>query len=171
MKIVLLGYMGSGKSTIGKKLARKRDLPFLDLDAFITRETELSIPEIFREYGEIYFRNTEHQELKKILDNPRDCVLALGGGTPCYSGNMEMILSQTPHVFYLSLSIPELVARLSPEKANRPLISKIDDEELNVFIGKHLFERRPYYTQATHTIDCDGLEVDEIVREIEARLN
>ncbi|MDC6351962.1 shikimate kinase [Zeaxanthinibacter sp. PT1] len=166
MKIVLLGYMGSGKSTIGKELATRLDIPFTDLDDYITENLGSSIPQIFLDKGEIYFRKQEHLHLKKILEGPSDVVIALGGGTPCYSNNMKLILESTPHVFYLSLPIPVLNERLLSEKAKRPLIRDIKDEELPEFIGKHLFERRNYYMQATHTINAADKDRAEVVSEI-----
>lgn len=167
MKIVLLGYMGSGKSTVGKILAQSLHMPFTDLDAYITTELQADIPSIFRTKGELFFRKKEHEFLGDLLHQPGPTVLALGGGTPCYSGNMDLILDRTPLVFYLMLPVPALVQRLQPEKANRPLIRDIPDTELDVFIGKHLFERRPFYEQATHTIACAGKTPEEISGEIE----
>ncbi|TDQ30922.1 shikimate kinase [Zeaxanthinibacter enoshimensis] len=166
MKIVLLGYMGSGKSTVGKKLAAQLGIPFTDLDDYIEESLGNSIPEIFLNKGEIFFRKQEHLYLRKILESEGDKVIALGGGTPCYSNNMNLILEKTPHVFYLSVPIPELNARLLTGKADRPLIRDLKDEELPEFIGKHLFERRNYYSLATHTIQAGGKEVHELVSEI-----
>ncbi|NNF18978.1 MAG: shikimate kinase [Flavobacteriaceae bacterium] len=166
MKIVLLGYMGSGKSTIGKELAERLSFPFTDLDDYIEENLGSSIPQIFLDKGEIYFRKQEHLHLKKILTDSSDIVIALGGGTPCYSNNMKLILESTPHVFYLSLPIPVLNERLLTEKAKRPLIRDIQDEELPEFIGKHLFERRNYYMQATHTINAAAKDRAEVVSEI-----
>ncbi|MCX2720090.1 shikimate kinase [Lentiprolixibacter aurantiacus] len=166
MKIVLLGYMGSGKSTVARLLGEKLNLQAMDLDTLIESEAGQSIPEIFKEKGEIYFRKMEHQVLKAILESDGPFVLALGGGTPCYSGNMTLILQATTQVFYLKIGIPALVERLSSEKEDRPLISHLPDEELPEFIGKHLFERQPFYMQAPHIIKSDNKSVQEIAKEI-----
>ncbi len=166
MKVVLLGYMGSGKSTVGRLLADGLGIPFLDLDAVIERQDGQSIPEIFAEKGEIHFRKLEHQVLMALLEDSSSFVLALGGGTPCYSGNMAAILKATPAVFYLKLSIPTLVSRLIPEKEDRPLISHIPDEELSEFVGKHLFERSPFYAQAHHVLSANDKSEAELVEEI-----
>ena len=162
--------MGSGKSTVGRQLALQLDMPFLDLDAYIESRLKKTIPQIFKEKGELFFRKKEHEFLKEVLDDPADTVIALGGGTPCYSGNMDMVLHHTPHVFYLMLPIAELLARLRLEKANRPLIRDIPDEELPNFIGKHLFERRNFYAMATHTLAAGSRDTASLVSEISGLL-
>ncbi|WP_188369365.1 shikimate kinase [Muriicola marianensis] len=170
MQIVLIGYMGSGKSVVGKALADRLELPFLDLDDHIEEELGMSIPDIFRKKGEIFFRKKEHEYLKEILLSKDKVVLSTGGGTPCYSGNTDLLLDKTPNVFYLQLSVASLTARLADEKDHRPMISHLKPEELQEYIGKHLFERRPYYSRANHTISCEGKSVDEIAAEIAAKL-
>lgn len=170
MRIVLIGYMGSGKSTIGKLLAEKLELDFNDLDNYIENKSGTTIPEIFKEKGEIYFRKIEHDYLNEILENESRLVLATGGGTPCYSGNMHTMLERSNAVIYLKLSIPRLIDRLSKEKDERPLIAHLEDKELPEFIGKHLFERSPYYAMAEHTILCDDKSPAEIVTEIQRLL-
>ena len=170
VKIVLVGYMGSGKTTIGKLLAKKLNLPFFDLDAFIENAEEKTITEIFDAEGEIGFRKKEHQYLSDLLKNEGDFVLATGGGAPCYSGNMKTILEATPNVFYLKVSIPELVARLMPEKEKRPLIAHLNDDDMPEFLGKHLFERSNFYLEAHQTIACDKKSMEEISSSIEELL-
>ena len=91
MKIVLLGYMASGKSTIGKDLSKNLEVPFIDLDDYIENKFEKSITNIFKEEGEIFFRLQEHEAIKEILENEDRFVLSLGGGTPCYANNMNLI--------------------------------------------------------------------------------
>ncbi len=170
VKIVLVGYMGSGKSTIGKSLANRLNIKFLDLDDYIETKEGLDISGLFQRKGEIYFRKKENEYLEEILNGPEDFILSTGGGTPCYGKNMETILKATPNVFYLKLTIGGLIDRLSPQKAHRPLIANIPDEELPEFIGKHLFERNPYYAKAAHTLLSDGKSVGAIVNEIEKLL-
>ena len=171
MKIVLLGYMGSGKSTVGKLLAEALEIPFLDLDDYIEKIEEQSIANIFAQKGEIYFRKKEAASLRKVLSRAEDLVLSIGGGTPCYANNMQAISEITNDVFYLKASISKLVNRLSKEKSERPLIKNFDDEELPEFIGKHLFERSFYYSQAEHNIQCDNMNPSEIVKEIKTLLS
>ena len=163
MKIVLLGYMGSGKSTVGKLLAEKLELPFIDLDDYIENNLNSKIAEIFAETGEIHFRREEHRLLKEIFEQQDEFVLALGGGTPCYSNNMDLVLDFTSNVFYLKLNIPTLADRLRSEKEDRPLIQHLPDTELPEFIGKHLFERSPFYNRATYTLQADQLNEQELV--------
>ncbi len=170
MQIVLVGYMGSGKSVVGKALANRMQLSFQDLDDHIEQEVGMDIPEIFRQKGEIFFRKKEHEYLREVLSSMDDLVLSTGGGTPCYSGNMELLIKTTPNVFYLQMSVPALTDRLLSEKDHRPMISHLRPEDLQEYIGKHLFERRTFYTMANHTIACEGRTVEEIVTEISGKL-
>ncbi|MGB5820072.1 MAG: shikimate kinase [Saonia sp.] len=170
MQIVLVGYMGSGKTTVGKLLAHDISLQFLDLDTYIANTLEATVPEIFDTKGEIFFRKKEHEYLNHLLDEVTNFVLSTGGGTPCYGNNMDTMLANTPYVFYLKVSITELVKRLSNQKEHRPLIRDIADEDLPEFFGKHLFERGPFYNRAAHTISCDGKKPLEIVQEIKTHL-
>lgn len=166
MKIVLVGYMGSGKSTIGRLVADTMDLEFLDLDKCLETALNMPIPKIFQTKGELYFRKQEHYFLKEVLSRKEKLILATGGGTPCYSGNLDTMLQLADHVFYLKVSLPELVRRLSMEKEDRPLIRDIANEDLAEFIGKHLFERNVFYNRATHTIQCDQKSPQDIAEEI-----
>lgn len=166
MKIVLIGYMGSGKSTVGRKLSELNTIEFIDLDNYIEAAEGMDIPTIFSEKGEIYFRKKEHQYLQEVLQKEENLILATGGGTPCYGNNMAAILKATRMSCYLKLSLPALVQRLNGEKATRPLIKNIPTSELPEFIGKHLFERSYFYNQCKHVISCDGKSNSEIVSEI-----
>lgn len=170
MKIVLVGYMGSGKTTIGKLLANKLKVSFLDLDEVIEQGLEDSISNIFNGKGEIFFRKKEHEYLIDVLSKKEKLILSTGGGTPCYSGNMETMLTLADHVFYLKVSIPGLVKRLLLEKEHRPLIKNIDNGDLPEFIGKHLFERNNFYLKANHIIECDDKDPETLVAEIQELL-
>lgn len=170
MKVVLLGYMASGKSTVGRLLARQLEMEFIDLDDYIAANQKKSIKDIFSEKGEIFFRKLEHQMLTEVLEKDASIILSTGGGTPCYGNNMETILKQSDHSIYLNLSIPQLVNRISREKENRPLVRNISDEELPEFIGKHLFERRPYYLQAKHILDCNDANAETVTEQIKELL-
>ena len=171
LKIILLGYMGSGKSTIGKLLASDIGIPFRDLDTVIETSLNTSIPSIFEEKGEIFFRKKEAEILNDLLQTPREMVLATGGGTPCYGDNLRWMLSNGSHVVYLQYSVPELEKRLKLQREERPLISHISDHDLGEFIGKHLLERAPFYTQATIVIKADGKSPEELVGEIKEVLS
>lgn len=171
MQVVLIGYMGSGKTTVGKQLAKELALEFLDLDTYIETVHKTSVSNIFKEKGEIFFRKTEHECLQELLRTKNHFVLATGGGTPCYAGNMELIQEHTQAVFYLKMGIPALVDRLFTEKEERPLIRNLAKEDFPEFIGKHMFERSPFYARATHTILADQKEPSAIVEEITTALS
>ncbi|MEH6682831.1 MAG: shikimate kinase [Sediminicola sp.] len=171
MKIVLVGYMGSGKTTVGKELSKELKISFLDMDAYLEERMGMGIPHIFKEKGELFFRKLEHDCLHEIMEHKDNFVLSTGGGTPCYGGNMDTISQYTPNVFYLRVSLSELLRRLSPEKKHRPLISDIKEEDLPEFLGKHLFERNSFYTRAKHTISADTNEIRTIVEGIKELLS
>nr|WP_281503882.1 shikimate kinase [Arenibacter sp. F26102] len=166
----MVGYMGSGKTTIGKLLAKELEISFLDLDEVIEEGLGNTVSNIFNGKGEIFFRKKEHEYLNDVLSQKNNLILSTGGGTPCYSGNMETMLALADHVFYLKISIPGLVKRLIKEKDHRPLIKNIDDGDLPEFIGKHLFERNNYYLKATHIIECDDKDPGTLVTEIQQLL-
>ena len=172
MIIVLMGYMGSGKSTIGSRLATIFGYSFIDLDDFIVSKEGVSITKIFNTKGEIYFRKKEAQYLNEILKESTSTILSLGGGTPCYGNNLDLV-SNNKNIksFYLKTSIPELLKRLKPEKNTRPIVSHLEsDEELMEFFGKHLFERSPFYSKSDYTIVTDNKPVAAIVEEIVMKL-
>ncbi|MBT8326033.1 MAG: shikimate kinase [Winogradskyella sp.] len=172
MKIVLMGYMGSGKSFLGKKLAKTLNYNYIDLDEYIVKEEGKSISELFKENGEIYFRKIETSHLENVLKKNDAAVIALGGGTPCYGTNLKLISNDKAIVsIYLKASINTLVDRLYPEKDKRPLISHLNSKaQLVEFIGKHLFERTYYYEQATFTINVDTKSPQEIIENIVLQL-
>jgi len=159
--IVLLGYMGSGKSRVGKALSQCVDIPYIDLDSYIEIQEKSSIESIFNNNGEVYFRKKERHYLEQLFLQKDPVILALGGGTPCYYDTMDFIVNSEVISFYLKARINTLVSRLGIEKTHRPLISHLETEaDLKEFIGKHLFERLPFYSKASHIIDVD-LETPE----------
>lgn len=166
--IVLIGYMGSGKSAVGRLLAKEKGSIFVDLDEYIEEKEQLSIAEIFAQKGEVYFRKVETKYLKEVLESSTNTILSLGGGTPCFGNNMDVI-----HAFsnwksiYLKTSIKVLVDRLFEERSKRPLIAHINaKEELTEFIAKHLFERSLFYNKAATSVKTDAKNIPEIVFEI-----
>lgn len=160
--------MGSGKSVVAKQLAKKLNLPLIDIDDQIALIENKTVPEIFESNGELYFRKRENQVLQDVLEDPASLLISLGGGTPCYANNLEMILSGKDSVLiYLKASVEFLTNRLASEKDQRPLISHLaNDEDLEDFIRKHLFERSYYYNQANLKIPVEGRDIDSIVDEI-----
>ena len=168
MKIVLIGYMGSGKSSVGTLLAEQMDFPFIDLDDYIEKSLAMSIATIFATKGELFFRKTEALFLNKILFEQEKLVLATGGGTPCYGLVIQDLLKEkNTKVVYLKNSLDTLTLRLFGERQKRPLISHLETKELvGDFIRKHLFERSFYYNQAHEIVECDNLTPLEIARKI-----
>lgn len=172
MNIILCGYMGSGKSRIGKLFAKTKAMKCLDLDSEISDREGLSIPEIFKHKGEIYFRKAEIETLKHRLDNLENTVLTLGGGTPCYGHNLELIKKDPDSILvYLKVKLDVLTNRLFHERHQRPLIRDISEkDQLKDFIRKHLFERRFYYEQSAITINCSSRSPGEVVETLEKEL-
>lgn len=172
MKIFLLGYMGSGKSYIGKQLAARINQRFIDFDEEIEKSENCSIREIFEKKGEIFFRKLERKVLEEIIVLNEDAVISLGGGTPCYGNNMELIkASKDVTSFYLKLNINTLTERLEAEKDHRPMISHLEaKEKLEEFIRKHLFERGFYYNQSDYIIECNDISSEEIISKIQENL-
>ncbi len=172
MKVILMGYMGSGKSSVGKKLAETLGFPFKDLDAEIEQTEGMSISHLFSNKGEIYFRKRENAVLKELLSKKGDFVLSTGGGTPCYADSLEYMLKQQDTVsVYLKSSINTLSKRLFSEKSKRPVLAHLQTEnDLLDFVRKHLFERSHYYAQADITINVDDISVKEAVEKILLKL-
>lgn len=172
MKIVLLGYMASGKSTIGKILAEKLNLPFIDLDNYIEEKEEKTISELFKAKGEIYFRKQEHFYLKELLAKDESFVLSLGGGTPCYAGNMDVLATyKNAKTVYLKASITTITNRLMLAKEARPLVANLEKEQLTEFIAKHLFERSYFYNKAIHVLTTDNKDKEQLALELKVLLS
>jgi len=168
MNVILIGYMASGKSSVGKVLAEKLKFGLIDLDDYIEAKEQDSIKNIFKKKGEIYFRKLETKYLEEILKNQDNIVLSLGGGTPCYGNNMDYIRgNKNAKSIYFKTSIPTLVERLKAEKDQRPLIAHIENDEMLVeFIGKHLFERSQFYNLAELTVTTDDKTKERIVEDV-----
>jgi shikimate kinase len=170
MKVILVGYMGSGKSTVGKLLASKLGVLFYDLDSVIEDIEQLSISNLFEKKGEIYFRKSENKILQQILHKEESFVLSLGGGTPCYHNNHEMLLQKDVVSIYLKGNAITLANRLQDEKVKRPLLSAVSENDLIDFINKHLFDRSFYYHQVHHVISIDEKSLEQLVAEILLKL-
>lgn len=154
MIITLIGMPATGKSTFGRKLAKKLEYEFIDLDVWITRKEQKSIPEIFAQQGEEYFRKLESQALKNALKG--DCkVIALGGGTPCFFDNME-IINQKSLSIYLYTSLEGLLARITRDKAqSRPLFKAQTLEETQAKIQNLYEQRKGFYEKAKIKLDLE----------------
>ena len=164
--IVLVGYMGCGKSTIAKKLSERLHKKHLDLDHLIELKEELSIEQLFQYKGELYFRKKEHELFLQKLQNPESVILSTGGGTPCYYDHHLLLQSDGVVSIYLKASVDTLVERLKYGRNKRPLIANKSKEELKDFISKHLFERNYYYNHAKYVVNVDNKTQEEIVEEI-----
>ncbi len=158
--------MASGKSTIGREISKKLNMKFIDLDDYISKREKSSILEIFKVKGEIYFRRIESLYLSEILNSKDSFILSVGGGTPCYSNNMELILNSEASSIYIKASIKTLAARLASEKNKRPLVAELENDKLIEFVAKHLFERRFFYEQASITLNTEDKSIEEITTEI-----
>jgi shikimate kinase len=165
-KIILLGYMGCGKSTIANSLSRMVQLPYVDLDEYIEEKTKQTIKQIFETQGEIYFRKLEHTFFVELLNAPEDVIIGLGGGTPCYANNHELLNKEGVTSIYLKASIDTLFNRLVVNKSKRPLIADKSEEEMKEFIAKHLFDRSFYYNHAQYKVSVDERSIEETVNDV-----
>ncbi|MDR0894752.1 MAG: shikimate kinase [Prevotellaceae bacterium] len=156
IRIFLTGYMGAGKTTLGKALARELNVSLIDLDWYIEERTHQSVSELFTEQGEASFRRLEQAMLHEVAQF-EDVIISTGGGTPCFFDNMAYMNAEGATVF-LDVSVPVLFNRLRIAKRQRPLLSNKNDEELVGFIEQALAERKPYYRQAQYHFKADHLE-------------
>lgn len=163
MKIFLIGFMGSGKSLVGKRLAASLGCPFFDLDTLIVEGEEMSIPAIFETNGEQAFREAEAKHLRNTEFLPPS-IIATGGGTPCFLENMKW-MQEHGLVIYLKVSEKTLLHRLKAEIDGRPLLKGKSEDELLNFISQLLNERESVYSKANFICKAD-LEADHLVREL-----
>ena len=166
MKLVLVGYMGSGKSVIAKKLSEKLQILYVELDDLIEQRQKKSIKLIFEQDGELVFRKLEHQIFKELLDSDANLIISTGGGTPCYYDNYKFLNAKNVISIYLKASVDTLTDRLVSEQNNRPLLANLSQIELQDFVAKHLFERSFYYHKAHFIVDVDNKIVEAIAQEI-----
>lgn len=169
MRVFLTGYMGSGKTVIGKRLANKLGLTFFDLDAYFEQKFRTSISLFFERFGEDSFRKFEHEILKEIIEKHSEFVLSSGGGTPCYYNNIE-IMNQNGLTIYLKLPAAILASRLSnsPFRYRRPKLKGLDKKSLKETVTAHLAEREGFYNQSHIIIDAFNLELKDILERLTA---
>ena len=161
-RVILIGFMGCGKSTLGKKVAKRLNIPFIDSDTEIERLHHLTVGEIFGKFGESGFREME-VEFIKSLDNQSDFVLATGGGMPCFDRNMEL-LNGLGTTFYMDRSAKELANRLKNAKTKRPLLEGLNDDELLEFIEVKLAERDEFYKQSQVILNREDQTPEAIIQ-------
>jgi shikimate kinase len=165
MRIFIIGYMGAGKSTIGKRLANKLGIAFVDLDDAFEAKYRYSIPRFFDHFGEERFREFEHQCLKEIIDENEDGVISTGGGTACFKDNMAM-MKQNGTTVYIKMHPISLAHRLTRARRLRPVIRDIQNDDMQEFVGEQLAEREPFYNEADITVKGESLDLDELIAKL-----
>lgn len=168
-RIILIGYMGAGKTTIGKVLARELNMEFYDLDWYIEDRFHRTIPQIFAEKGEEGFREIERNMLHEVAEF-ENIIIACGGGTPCFFDNMEY-MNQQGETIYLNASPAVLKEHLQMGKSVRPLIQGKTPEELEAYIAQSLEVRMPFYTKAKHVIDIEVIHTKEEILNYARQIN
>ena len=161
MKIFLIGFMGSGKTHWGKIWAAKSGLQFFDLDAVIEQEEKKSIAEIFEQNGEAYFRQRETEVLKTFTQK-QNCIIACGGGTPCFNNNMQW-MNVNGQTIYLLAMPNQILQRVITEQEKRPLIKNFSPEDLIRFIENKLKEREGFYNKAKIILPVATITTDTII--------
>lgn len=157
--VVIVGFPGAGKTTIGKKLAVRLGLSFVDLDAAIEEKYHTTIPHLFEKYGEFVFRKCEQQMLTELLQQ-QDLLIATGGGAPCFEDAMDRINANAVSV-YLQLSEKSLVLRLMNSKKRRPLVQAHDEMYVAKYVQEQLAGRSPFYQKATITLKGEDFDFDQ----------
>ena len=160
MRIYLIGYMGCGKSTLGRLLASTLNLSFIDLDNFLEEKYFQKIPQIFEEEGESGFRKKEQNVLHEVSAFD-DIIVATGGGAPCFFDNME-VMNNSGLCIFLDLDTASLVNRLIHAKTERPIIKGKSTDELYHFIEEMMLKRRPFYEKARHIIKGNEIKPEQV---------
>jgi Shikimate kinase len=161
MRIFLIGFMGCGKSTMGRSLASLLNLTFIDLDTYIESKYFKTVPQIFADEGEDGFRQKEHKALEEVaLFN--DVIIATGGGAPCFFDNVE-VMNSAGHCIFLDVAIDSLVKRLIHSKTERPLIKGKSPDELKTFIEALMQKRRPFYEKAKYILKGNELHPSDVI--------
>lgn len=162
--VYLTGFMGSGKSTVGKKLAAQLNYTFIDLDSYIEQQERRSISELFNEHGENYFREVEYKCLQTLMKLEKR-VVACGGGTPCFYDAMQQ-MNEHGITVYLQMNEAAIYNRLKQARMQRPLIAGKTDEALHQYIYEKLKEREPLYLQAKIVVPAIDIDMSELKNKI-----
>ena len=168
VRIFLTGYMGAGKTTLGKAFARKLNIPFIDLDWYIEERFHKTVGELFTERGEAGFRELERNMLHEVAEF-ENVVISTGGGAPCFYDNMEF-MNETGSTVYLKVSVEELAKRLEICKSTRPVLKGRSGDELIAFIAESLEKRTPHYMKASIVFDAEVMLTETDVHEISEAL-
>ena len=173
IRIILIGYMGAGKTTVGKALAKELGVTVYDLDWYITSRMRKTVGQIFEERGEDGFRQIERSMLHEVAEF-ENVIISCGGGTPCFFDNIDYMNQQAP-VVYLKADPEVLYKHLAMSKNDRPLLRGKSQEELIVFIREQLEKREPFYTKARYSLDVslmdDYSKIHKSVEQLRALLN
>lgn len=167
-RIFLIGYMGAGKTTVGRKLAKEMNLSFIDLDLYIEGRYHRSIRQLFAERGEEAFRDMEKRLLHEVAEF-EDVLVSTGGGTPCFFDNMEF-MNMAGTTIYLKVSVDELASRLESCKQTRPVLQNRSGEELRSFIKENLEARTAFYEKANIIYDAEQMMTEADVQAITENL-
>jgi len=167
-RIYLVGFMGVGKSTIGKKLAHQLNYEFIDLDDAFEKKYKIGISNFFRKYDEELFRKMEHELLVETFEKSH-VLVSTGGGTPCFFDAMEKI-NRAGLSIYIKMSPAAIAYRLSAAKRKRPLLEGLSKEELQEFITKKLKKREPVYLQAHIHINGMHVNIDELAEHVQKKM-
>lgn len=164
-KIFLMGMPGSGKTTVGKRLAKAMGYDFVDLDQYIEKRENCSINDLFRHQGETYFRTAETEALKEISKKTGQTIISLGGGTPCYNNNIEFLL-QAGICIYIKASEKLLLNRLENAKSQRPLFWGLTKQEIEKKLQLMINARAPFYEKAHLNAEAANFEEKKLIEEI-----
>ena len=168
IRVFLIGYMGAGKTTLGKAFARAMGLTFVDLDWYIEERFHKTVRQLFEERGEAGFREQEKRMLHEVADF-ENVVISAGGGTPCFFDNMDF-MNATGETVFLDVNEEVLFRRLKVAKQQRPLLAQKSDEELMTFIREALAARLPFYSKAKHIFNGEKLEDRKQIQQSVERL-
>lgn len=157
-RVFLVGYMGSGKSTIGRYVAADMKWDFVDMDAYFEQKHQCTISRFFADHGEDAFRRAEHEVVAELCKAERT-IVATGGGAPCFFDNMDL-MNAAGATIYINVSPDELTARLRTQRDQRPILASKTDDELLDFIGRQLAQREPHYRKAHMVVDGKSLPFD-----------
>ena len=162
IRIIIIGYMGAGKTTVGHALSKQLGIPFYDLDWYIETRMRKSVAQIFSEKGEEGFRKIEYNMLHEVAEF-ENVIISCGGGTPCFFDNMDYLNGQGETI-YLKATPDVLYKHLKMGKTVRPLLLNKTPEETQEFIRQQLTQREPYYSKARHILDVNLLDNYEKIK-------
>ena len=166
MKLFLIGYMGCGKSSLGRKIAKACNVEFYDMDSMIEQREGASVSDIFHFAGEEYFREKERELIEEVAAAEDDVVVSTGGGVPAWRDNMER-MNAIGQAVYLRRTAEQIASRLSPHgRQKRPKLRGLNDEELVAFMRSNMAEREPFYSKARYCIDCAAMSDEELIETI-----